>query len=265
MTTHPPASKNPVGSTDECIILDDYIIVGQDVNGADGQLTADDLGTCDDDSYDHCQDVFSDDEEVDETESLYSESVETQEQLILTVPSGLMKDLDEAHAAAELARIQEPDLVDEAVEPFSSKVAGAEVIAGQTPETEQVSECEKPTEPESTAAQTASRKNKASSPALQVSTNCTLSRASNKKRRKKLKLLKKAQAAASANQALSTKNLANTPVSKTKVKANVKKLPVPTRGSSRKVANVAVACARQTMATYRKEMRYASITKQACS
>lgn len=83
-----------------------------------------------------------------------------------------------------------------------------------------------------------------------------LSRASNKKRRKKLKLIKKAQAAANAAEALAARTAAVSKMNQAK-----KIIPAPTsRSTSRKVANIAVACARETMATYRQEVLCSSLS-----
>ena len=95
--------------------------------GLEGRITDDDD---DDDSYDYCEDVCSmlsntyNEQECRDDCSLLSESSDDDlsspmtglKDSILTVPSVLMKDLDEAHAAAKMIRITDPeennDLVD---------------------------------------------------------------------------------------------------------------------------------------------------------
>lgn len=258
MTNSPSILEVPHDAVDS-EIFEDYIIIDES-NGQDDEQSLE----SNDDSYDHCDDVFTNDEEdVDETGSLYSDPVEAQEHLILKVPSGLMKDLDEAHAAAKLAQIQEPDLVDEEepeVLAAEEELTSPDIIPAGNDD----SSLYQKTEISETAVEPKnSRKNKTRESVASNQPN-NLSRASNKKRRKKLKLLKKAQAAASAANALSTKALASAATSKPKEKVLEKKLVAPTRGSSRKVSNVAVACARQSIAAYRKEMSYTAMSKQTC-
>ncbi len=86
------------------------------------------------------------------------------------------------------------------------------------------------------------------------------SRTSNKKRRKKLKLLKKAQAAASAAHKLSERSIETMKMPKAHTGGNYPQLQAlrirasPSRGSSKKIANIAVVCAKETMSAYREEL-----------
>lgn len=82
----------------------------------------------------------------------------------------------------------------------------------------------------------------------------SISRASNKKRRKKLKLLKKAQAAEKFQQQAALAKLASSP-SQGKVVKNYLKHSKPSRCSSKKVANIAVSCVKESMSSYREELR----------
>jgi hypothetical protein len=85
-------------------------------------------------------------------------------------------------------------------------------------------------------------------------------RMSNKKRRKKMKLLKKAAAAASAAAALSSdvpRSASMTSSSSKSAKKHTKVAPA-TRYQSKRVANVAVACATETLASYKAELKSTS-------
>jgi hypothetical protein len=192
----------------------------------------------DDDSYDYCEDVFSE-HSMGQTMSICSEATETLilKDIVLTVPSILLKDLDEAHAAAELAQI--PDL-----EQSEASVASS----SENNNTEMDLDPEKDPKPATSPKPPATRTNP---PAV------TMSRASNKKRRKQLKLTKKTLAATNATNALSGKTRAEmTAISmfppkkapKTKSKSSSTGRP------SKKVANIAVTCATETLATYREEL-----------
>ena len=77
------------------------------------------------------------------------------------------------------------------------------------------------------------------------------SRLSNKKRRKKMKLMKKAVAAAAAAAALSEMTRGNCSPSK-----ECREPKMPTR-VGKKLANVAVSCAHESLASYRQEMQVA--------
>lgn len=87
----------------------------------------------------------------------------------------------------------------------------------------------------------------------------SISRASNKKRRKRLKLLKKAQAAEKFQQQAAFANLSPPLEGK-----NLKKIlkhsknqhhATPSRLASKKVANIAVSCAIDSISSYREELR----------
>ncbi len=81
----------------------------------------------------------------------------------------------------------------------------------------------------------------------------SISRTSNKKRRKKLKMLKKAQAAEKFQQQAAILNISQGKISKKLLKQS-KKQATPPRCASKKVANIAVSCALETMSSYRKEL-----------
>lgn len=74
----------------------------------------------------------------------------------------------------------------------------------------------------------------------------SMSRASNKKRRKKLKMMKKAQAASNAAKCLAEQD-------HSMKKGKKSKNRVKNCSSSKKVENIAVACATKSLATYRQE------------
>jgi hypothetical protein len=86
-----------------------------------------------------------------------------------------------------------------------------------------------------------------------------ISRTSNKKRRKKLKLMKKAQAADKFQHQVAFANLSSLPqgkISKKLLKHSKKQqhLLAPPRCVSKKVANIAVSCAIESMSCYREEL-----------
>ena len=95
--------------------------------------------------------------------------------------------------------------------------------------------------------------NNAGSSTKKTSGPVSISRTSNKKRRKKLKLLKKAQAAEKFQQQAALLNMSGGKINKKLVKQS-KKQQTPPRGASKKVANIAVSCALETMSSYRKEL-----------
>lgn len=212
----------------------------------------------DDDSYDYCEDVFSQGEPFadsdDDDNSVASRSFDNKDSIIISVPSGLMKDLDEAHAAAALARVSD---VSEQME--SASVSTKDTPVQEPEETDDGSiqktkmDDPKPLEASKSSAQAESKAAEAAAAAIAAN---NLSRASNKKRRKKLKLMKKAQAAANAAESLAARAAAMSKMQQAK-----KIMPASTsRTTSRKVANIAVACARETMATYRQEVLCSSLS-----
>jgi len=201
----------------------------------------------DDASYDYCDDICThgeDDDDDDSVATLESEPA-PKDDFFLSVPSGLMKDLDEAHAAAKLA--------------CSSSALGVCTEDSSLAEEMQdipksvSSSILKPSMGALDVEVTVAAPTTKSQPKVPTTTTSAinLSRASNKKRRKQLKLVKKAQAAASAAQALSARAAANAKISKGK---KIAASPVSSSLGSRKVANYAVACALETMASYRKEV-----------
>jgi hypothetical protein len=83
------------------------------------------------------------------------------------------------------------------------------------------------------------------------------SRTSNKKRRKKLKMLKKAQAAEKFQQQVAFANLSSHGKVSKKLLKHAKKHQhhvTPPRCASKKVANIAVSCAIESMSCYREEL-----------
>jgi hypothetical protein len=186
------------------------------------------------DSYDYCEDVYSL-VSTEQTLSICNEDMDLldlKEDMILTVPSMLLKDLDEAHAAAKLVQ-----LVDSEQRSVASTLSYAQSIDPSG---------------ESRGDFVSSTKDDA----------VTMSRISNKKRRKKLKIMKKAAATASAAQALSERARAAAwakLASAQKVRQETKK-QTGSR-SSKKVANIAVACAAETISSYRQELMNAKHIK----
>ena len=232
---------------------DDYIIVDQP------DEMRDDFS--DDESYDYCDDIYS----FHSTAQSMSTSSSTSDNIIpsdvivtdssvaaeeefddtpsnedaaqITVPSVLMKDLDEAHAAAKLARIS--DLERSVVSTLSHSKSVDEESRDIAPTKNA------PIEP--------SKKEKSGA--------MNLSRTSNKRRRKKLKLMKKAQAAANAASALAEKAIADAQGCAAPQKSTKSKTKTPGCRSSKKVANIAVVCATETLSAYRNELLRA---KQQC-
>eukprot|EP00934_Nitzschia_sp_Nitz4_P007109 Nitzschia sp. Nitz4//scaffold3_size479765//54467//55192//NITZ4_000021-RA/size479765-processed-gene-0.84-mRNA-1//-1//CDS//3329550521//7099//frame0 len=193
----------------------------------------------DDESYDYCDDVYaaSSTSAVEAPSDVQSEVSSPDEaahwnddEVVLTVPSGLLKDLDEALAAAELSRDsdQESDKVSEKVNDQSSDPELVpEVQEGPASELE-------PTETEEPMPS-----RKTTSPVLTINVgDVGTSRTSNKKRRKKLKLLKKAQAAANAASALAARKATTMSGGKITTPRNSRK--TPTRGVSKRIANIVV-------------------------
>jgi hypothetical protein len=202
---------------------DDFVFVQQPDQMSFGFKDDDD-----DDSYDYCEDVYSL-VSTDQTLSECNEDMtlpDLKEDMVLTVPSMLLKDLDEAHAAAKL--------VQQHVDSEQRSVASSTLSYAQSTDLDD----------ESRDDRVSARKDDA----------VTMSRISNKKRRKKLKLMKKAAAAASADQALSERARAAAwaqHASAQKARQQTKK---PTGSRSSKVANIAVACATDTISSYRQEL-----------
>jgi hypothetical protein len=193
----------------------------------------------DDDSYDYCEDVYS----LHSTGQTMSTGAEATDNLlhkdmVLTVPSVLMQNLDEAHAAAELAQI--PDL--EQLGDDNSEVSSTTSVQERDDVSSHV------------------EKDWEQKPVTQPAAS-TMSRASNKKRRKKLKLMKKALAAESAAQLLSERARSATKSSSPPKSQKLKSWTTGVR-SSKKVANIAVACATETYAAYREELL---TNKQTCA
>lgn len=221
--------KSAVARSETQNVGHDFIMVPQPDDMRDDLL--------DDDSYDYCEGVYSF-QSIAQTMSTCSgvaENVIPKDVIVtvdcdmmedsedahcndelnhISVPSVLMKDLDEAHAAAELVRISD-----------SEQRSVASTLTGHT-----FDDVKK----------------------VQNAQPVHLSRASNKKRRKQLKLMKKAQAAANAVQTLEEKanraaNFAPEKAFKSKGK------PLGSR-SPKKIANIAVVCATETLSAYRQEL-----------
>jgi hypothetical protein len=214
----------------QCIEPSDDFVLVQHANQMSFDLKDDD-----DDSYDYCEDVYSL-VSTEQTLSVCNEDIELpdlKEDMILTVPSMLLKELDEAHEAAKLAH-----LVDSEQRSVASTLSYAQ----------------------STDPGGESRDDFVSSTKDDVVTMS--SRISNKKRRKKLKTMKKAAATASAAQALSERARAVAwaqHASAQKARQETKK-PTGSR-SSKKVANIAVVCAAENLSSYRQELMNAKHIK----
>jgi hypothetical protein len=194
-----------------------------------------DLKDDDDDSYDYCEDVYSQ-VSIEQTLSVCNKDMELpdlKEDMILTIPSMLLKELDEAHAAAKFVQL---------VDSEQRSVASALSYYAQSthPYGESRDDCVSSTKDDTV----------------------TMSRISNKKRRKKLKMMKKAASTAHAAQALSERARAVAwaqHASAQKARQETKK-PTGSR-PSKKVANIAVACAAETLSSYRQELMNAKHIK----
>ncbi|KAL3906450.1 MAG: hypothetical protein SGARI_004003 [Bacillariaceae sp.] len=269
----------------------DFVMIEADDGALDEIMIPDhdDSDDDDDDSYDYCEDacpMLSDDLGVDDDNSLSGSLIDMKDDAILTVPEILMKDLEEAHASAKLVQID-----DSASPDHDESMATSPSKAGQYSSASSVVSVENEQEKSTTSSPTkkmvesavllssfhleeeetqqpgsANRTGKAESVvdstanfSMGTTTPSTsISRTSNKKRRKRLKMMKKAQAAACAAQHLAEKQremAAATSASSSKQQAGTaKKATKSSRYSSKKVANIAVACATETMAAYRKEL-----------
>lgn len=199
---------------------EDYIMVQID------DEMRDDLS--DDDSYDYCDDVYSVHSSGGQTPSICSEANGS----VLTVSSVLLKDLDEAHAAAELAQIRDSE--DQTVDTSIS-------VAKSQPE----SECQ--------VKKTGAKKQ---TPASGTEKPISLSRTSNKKRRKQLKLLKKAQASANAAKSLSEKTAKASASSAGLPRKSATKAKKSTTNSRSKKVHPHVACATEILVAHREELRF---------
>eukprot|EP00980_Cylindrotheca_fusiformis_P018128 scaffold5839_cov64-Cylindrotheca_fusiformis.AAC.1 len=187
-----------------------------------------------DDSYDYCDDVYSIHSNSVQTTSSCSDAIGS----VLTVPSILLKDLDEAHAAAELA-------IQDDLEELKT-VESSPSVSKSTLEAESATGKKKTTKTACLAS--------SADPA-------PLSRTSNKKRRKRLKLMKKAKAA--ANAAANAANAMSEKGSRAASSSTPKKKTTKTKKSSpngrSKRVHPHVVCATETLAAYREELR---MTKQ---
>ncbi len=243
--------------------MEDYVIVPQlhEIRDDDDSIDGD-CGSDGDDveSYDHCEDVFShgtqDAEDQDDNNSVASQYAYHKDNIVISVPSGLMKDLDDAHAAAELARVSDVSAQNE------SESVSTQDTPVQEPEEDHARSIPNHLVIDDKAAMASmsdgrveQEKNSCSPVAL---AGIKLSRASNKKRRKKLKLMKKAQAAAKAADALCTRAVDSSKGNQ--CKKMVSSTSPTSRTTPRKVANIAVACARETIASYRQELLCSSMS-----
>ena len=152
------------------------------------------------------------------------------------MPSVLLKDLDEAHEAAALA-IKDSEEEKSVTSPPSVANGDSPTVVTDVTIEKKKSSGGLP------------KKNEA--PAKKPS----LSRTSNKKRRKQLKMMKKAQAAENAAKALAEK--------KARSEAKAIDLPKKSTAKAKKATNSGrikrvhphVACATETLAAYREELR----------
>ena len=256
----------------------DFVMVDADEDGSVD-------GSDDDDSYDYCEDACS----ILSGDNNRNGQYDLTGSLVLTVPDVLMKDLDDAHAAARLVQFHDtaedignkpPAATFRSSDHYSSAssvVSMEDEESSPSPTEHQVVESTSTNivEPKVSVSSPADDKPKQAKPTIHtfsigVSTTKedttktktkgvggSMSRTSNKKRRKKLKMLKKAQAAANAAQQLAEKareaeKTASPPKQQQRVTAHQKsKLR---SSSSKKVTNIAVACATETMAAYREEL-----------
>lgn len=206
----------------------------------------------DDESYDCCDDVLSLKSMERPCLSVCSDTLKTLSEEITEcapVPSIIMQDLDDAHEAAQLASMDDDE-------------GGERSLPGNHTTT---SECAKQNQAESNdnsdnvEVGDKIRSISSGSPSKACDDDITpaMSRISNKKRRKKMKLMKKAAAAAAAAAALSEMTLSGRAMSKpSKVAAPKKKSKGnPSRFQSKRVANIAVACATESISAYKDELR----------
>lgn len=227
------SSKN---SDNEYIMVDPSLSFDYDADtNSDGHDTDSDLH---EEDYDYCDDVISEGMQYDPCSFTFSLT----EDMILKEAEqpSIQHILDEAHkSASQLVSAQEmPDIL----ESSASDVSVQSSVPAK----------EKPEATETTSAPV-------EKPQLLTPQQTNVGgRMSNKKRRKKMKLLKKAAAAAKAAAALScdVPQSANT-TSTNKPKKSFKLTP-STRYQNRRVANVAVACATETLASYKAELKTAS-------
>ena len=239
----------------------------------------------DDDSYDYCddnrEDDYNDDISLQPSEPPMTESIDMSKVVDDVLKNSiLMKELDEAHAAASLDKSKQEhdheskddeeeaqasdEQEDQEMDVPVSDISATAVI---TVATEKIQECHPtPDEPSNEPQRDHLAKtidsevdSEEDATVYAAAASSATSRTSNKKRRKKLKLLKKAKAAENAAQALSDKPTRPLkPVVATKVnerkQASRKIRTLTTARSGRKVSNVAVACATETLTAFRKEL-----------
>ena len=287
-------NKQPTSSSNEFC---DFVMVDADEDGSEYMTDDDDD---DDESYDYCEDacsMLSNNSTSRHHHQDLTGSLVCMKDSILTVPDVLMRDLDEAHAAARLVQFHDDTIEDSKVpgssrEPRSSdhyssasSVVSMEDESSSSPPTEQMAESTcledssktntsvEPKEPAKTKAKPAQKEIKVHTFSIGVSTKkdestnskgtgsmSGMSRTSNKKRRKKLKMLKKAQAAANAAQQLAEKAQEAETTETTEPGTSSKQLVQEQQkaklrsSNTKKVTNIAVACATETMAAYRNEL-----------
>ena len=251
--------------------VDDFVLVQQPAGSFDLIEEVDD-GGCDDDSYDYCEDVYSIvSNEGEQSASIYSEDVEDisvklEPQVVLTVPSVLLKDLDDAHEAAKLVQIPDSEQrSDDSTVTFARSMTKDNLA--DVDSREEVASVDN--EGAGTEEEDGFEEAKEQEDDDLLSSDGKMSRASNKKRRKKLKLMKKAIAAANAAQAMSERACSTSRSSDCQVTSKLKKKSKKksratgvTGGRNKRVANIAVACATETLSAYRKELL--SKGKQVC-
>jgi len=202
---------------------EDYVMVEFDLKSIEGKENV-----ADDDSYDYCDDLYSVHSSGEKSNASASEA----ENSVLSVPSGLLKELDEAHAAAKLAIPQDSEDVTTVQSSQSVTICATEDNIKQT---------NNPEKEEKAALQ----------PAVPIK-SAPLSRVSNKKRRKQMKLMKKAKAAAQASKALSEKAAGMATSSSSKALSKAKKTAKKSRS---KRVHPHVACAHEEIAAYKDEVR----------
>lgn len=316
-------NESKIGDDDLDFDFDfDFVLVEKDFEGTNAASAADDDDDNGDDgdSYDYCEDVCSilstNEQEngdyllSDSLDSLEKSSVTGLKDSILIVPSVLLKDLDDAHAAAKLTQITDLDTTtdleendtrssvflfeskkDKVVEQHTSSVSSSNIgsedssslstgpfetpivneISGRNNtaiiilsavKTKNHSSLNETTTPYSNVTVTtdmnfSKEKNNTNAP-----TSISASRTSNKKRRKKLRMLKKAQSATATaekyHQQVASSNSPSSPGIFSKKflqrSSSSKKHSTPSRCASKKVANIAVACAMESMSNYRDEL-----------
>ena len=225
-------------SSNENVSENDYIMVECDCDSFDE----------DDEDYDYCDDALSEgiqlEQHLDLTEDMILEEAGQ--------PS-IQQILDEAHkSASQVVYVTE----DEQEPTLDSSSRFQESLPPELPKEPTATTTTTTAKEDSTEAAPTDITDVAPNGAATPMPN--LGRMSNKKRRKKMKLLKKAAAAAKAATALSGEapmSAANSSTNTKKASSSAKSRPMSSRYYNKRVANIAVACATETLSSYKAELQ----------